>query len=174
MPPPLTDDERQRIIDLVEQGVTRNEIARQLGRSGGTITSVAQAAGLTFDRSATKTATRARRADLETQRLALAEELIGDARKLRQQLWEPAITKQVVTVGYGPGLSRPEEVVMRHDEPTFADKQRIMTSIGIATDKVLAISKHDVKADEGGEMTMLVGLVDSLRTAHSAPEPEAG
>lgn len=169
----LTDSDRMQILDMIDQGMSRNDIVRATGRGSGTVSKIAAEHGRTFDRTSTKAATRARQADLEADRLALAEELLSDARMMRRQLWEPSVTKQAMVVGDGGGAAHVETVEIAHPEPPFSDKQRIMTSVGIATDKVLAISKHDVKADEGGEQSMLVQLVDTLREAHSAPQPEA-
>lgn len=165
MPPPLTDQERQQIVDLLGQGLTRNEIARRTARSASTVTKIANEHGETFDRSQTQNATRAKLIDLEAERAELMAELLADARRLRRQLWDPMVTKQAMVVGDGGGAAHVETIEIEFEEPGFADKQRIMTSVGIAVDKVLAISKHDVKADEGAERSMLVQLVDSIRAA---------
>lgn len=150
MAKPLTDAERQEIVQLIEQGLARNEIARQTGRSLGTITNVANEHGLTFDRSATKTACEARVVDLAKRRADLMAALVEDAHKLRRQLWEPCVEKKVVTLSGGMhGVSTWEVVEVEHEQPPFADQQRILTSVGIATDKALAIDKHDNRNDEG-------------------------
>lgn len=82
---PLSAEERRRIVDLADQGWARNRIAAETGRSAGTVTSVAHAAGRSFDRAATAAATAARSVDLEarlteTQEVALAAVRRGLAR----------------------------------------------------------------------------------------------
>jgi hypothetical protein len=147
MAQPLTDDERTRIIDLARQGVARNEIARQVGRSVGTVTRTAHAAGCTFDRSATKIATAALVADAKALRAQLRVQLLDDARRLREQLWESAVERKAMTVSRGGGVSAVEIIDLYLDQPTFADKQRIMTAAAIAIDKSIALERHDDTGD---------------------------
>lgn len=61
MPAPLDPDKRNAIADAIRAGGTRNQIARDHGVSGATVTSIAKTENLTdaFDRSATKEATAA-------------------------------------------------------------------------------------------------------------------
>lgn len=143
----LSDNERGEIARLIERGLSRNEIARLTGRSAGTVSKVAQDLKLAFDRPAPSSAMQARVADLADRRRALAVLLMADAYRLREQLWQPCVEKKAMTVGEGDGLSRVEIVEIELDEPTFADKQRIMVSIGIALDKVMAIEDHDRPAE---------------------------
>lgn len=146
----LTPDEQQAILDLIDAGHTRNDIARRTHRSPGTITNIARANDRTFDRTETKTATRARQVDLAARRAELAAQLVGDAARLRAQLWEPCVERKAMAVAQGGNLGSVVEVVeVHHPRPPFADQQRIMTCVGIAVDKVLAIDRHDNQADEG-------------------------
>jgi phosphoglycolate phosphatase-like HAD superfamily hydrolase len=69
----VSEEERETLRRLHAEGKGRNEIARQLGRSAGTVTNIASELGLSFDRSATKKASEARAAYAEERRL----ELIG-------------------------------------------------------------------------------------------------
>jgi transposase-like protein len=69
----VTDKERQRVAELHAEGKGRNAIAREIGRSAGTVSSVAAQLGISFDRSAAKKATDARLAYAEERRL----EIIG-------------------------------------------------------------------------------------------------
>lgn len=62
---------------LHSDGVSRNEIARQMGWSVGTITNHAQRLGLDFDRSSTRAAIEARQVDLTAQR-QLAQQRLMD------------------------------------------------------------------------------------------------
>jgi IS30 family transposase len=89
---PVTDADRAEIRRLHSEGLGRNEIARQLGRSGRTISVQASAMGLVFDNAEmTDAATRNRKAQLAARRMDLAEALQEDAERLTEQMWEPAI-----------------------------------------------------------------------------------
>jgi IS30 family transposase len=90
-PDPVSEDELAEIRRLHAEGKGRNEIARTIGRSLRTISVHAGRMGLTFDRTATEAATEARKADLAERRAILAEALQGDAERLTEQLWEPAV-----------------------------------------------------------------------------------
>lgn len=74
--PRISDETRAAIIDDVKAGKARNEIARDRDVSAGSVTNIAHAAGLSFDRSATRNATSASVADSASRRAALAERLI--------------------------------------------------------------------------------------------------
>jgi hypothetical protein len=65
---PVTDTERDQIRTLHARGLSRNEIAKQLGRSVGTVTAHCKAMSLPFDRAATQSATEARVADMRAWR----------------------------------------------------------------------------------------------------------
>jgi transposase len=47
-PKPLTESEKQQIRDLHAEGLSRNEIAKRVGRAAGTVTAFCQREGLTF------------------------------------------------------------------------------------------------------------------------------
>ncbi|WP_425829318.1 hypothetical protein [Streptomyces fractus] len=63
---PVSDADREQVRRLHAQGLTRNAVARQIGRSASTVTKIAKAEGLRFDGGARMTgaATEARRQDL--------------------------------------------------------------------------------------------------------------
>lgn len=68
MPTPITDEDRRHVLDLHAQGVGRNDIVRRLGIAAGSVTKIVQDAGLSFDRAATRAATKARQDDLADKR----------------------------------------------------------------------------------------------------------
>jgi len=162
MAKPLTDDEKAVIVEAIEAGEPRNEIARRHQRSAGTITRIAQAHGLSFDRSKTKTATQAKVADNEAALAELRAELIADARRLRAELWEPCVEKKPMVVSDGAQVGSHVEVVEVHyDRPPFADKQRIMTSVGIAVDKAIGIDRHSRRdEDQSAVDRWLTGIIE--------------
>lgn len=81
-------EDEERLRQLHADGVSRNEIARQMGWAVGTITNHATRLGLSFDREAVRAATDARQVDLKDRRqriqgqlLDLAERTIGRAQE---------------------------------------------------------------------------------------------
>ncbi|MCI2424110.1 helix-turn-helix domain-containing protein [Saccharopolyspora sp. K220] len=63
--------------ELHAQGKTRNDIAREIGRSPSTVSRLAHAAGLSFDRSKTAAATQAKQRDNAARRADLVRRLYG-------------------------------------------------------------------------------------------------
>ncbi|MET8185715.1 hypothetical protein ABZV15_07945 [Streptomyces sp. NPDC005246] len=61
-------EDEETLRQLHADGVSRNEISRQMGWGLGTISNHAQRLGLSFDRSATRAAVEARQVDLREQR----------------------------------------------------------------------------------------------------------
>ncbi|WP_417233504.1 helix-turn-helix domain-containing protein [Arthrobacter sp.] len=63
MPVPLPPEKHHQIVELAEQGHTRNDIARTVGCSGSTVSRYVKDAGLSFARETTAAATAARQID---------------------------------------------------------------------------------------------------------------
>jgi hypothetical protein len=104
--------------------------------------------------------------------LNLADNLVDDAERLRQQLFAPSITKKVVTVGSGNGVSHAEVVEVHTDQPTYAEQTRIMTSIAIAVDKIQLMTGEATSREEFVDRTAqrekLLNRVDELAARRSA------
>ncbi|GAA2772869.1 helix-turn-helix domain-containing protein [Saccharopolyspora taberi] len=83
---PVTDTERARVRELHEQGKTRNDIAKLMGRSPGTVTVIARELGLSFDRSATAAATEAKQRDNRARRAELVDRLYTRAERVLETL----------------------------------------------------------------------------------------
>lgn len=154
---PVTDDERDEIRRLHAQRLGRNEIARRLGRGTRTISVEAERMGLTFDRTATEEATRARMADLAERRAILAEALQGDAERLTEQLWQPA---KVFNIGGKDNTYTEKEV----PEPPADAKKNLMAAAGMAIDRSLKLVPPQ---NDGGEEAAR-GMVGQLLTGLSA------
>ena len=84
---PVQPEERARVEGLIRDGVPRNEIARRTGLGAATVSRIADAAGLTFDRSATAEATRARVLDLADARTRLIAGAVRNAEEALQSVW---------------------------------------------------------------------------------------
>ncbi|RLU85876.1 helix-turn-helix domain containing protein [Streptomyces griseocarneus] len=82
MAEPITDADRKAVRHLHAEGLSRNEIARQTGRSAATVSKIAKAEGLRFEGGArVAPATEARRADAAARRELLADEALDGARQ---------------------------------------------------------------------------------------------
>jgi len=146
----VTQQERQRIVAAIKAGDACGAIAREFARSKATISGIAAAEGLSFERSATKWATEARVADVRSKLSSLADGLADDAARLRGQLFAPH-------VAFAFGGKDNEYNEHEIPEPTARDKQALMTSIGIAIDKARQITAAEAP---GGEEAR--GLVREL------------
>lgn len=106
-----------------------------------------------------------------TERLALAEGLLGDIELLREELFAPCVERQVVTVSDGRDRGSHAEIVdVELAQPNFRDQQRIMTSIAIAVDKVQVLtgqptSRIDVTGDARDRAA---GMIDELARRRDA------
>jgi hypothetical protein len=139
---PVTEADREEIRRLHGEGLGRNEIARQLGRSGRTISVHAADMGLVFDNAEmTETATRNRRAQLAARRMDLAEDLQTDAERLTEQMWQPS---KVFNIGGKDNIYTAEDV----PEPPADAKRALMGAAGMAIDRSLKLVP--VETDQQG------------------------
>ena len=132
---PITDNQRQRIIDLHAEGLSRNDIARQTGVSAGSVTNVCRANDLSFDRSATKQATESKQIDAKAVRAAVASDALDVAR-----------------LATGIIMQRLQA------DPDSINARDLGTLAGIFTDKHIALAKHDA----GNDTTATDSVVDQL------------
>ncbi|ALM38221.1 helix-turn-helix domain-containing protein [Streptomyces sp. FR-008] len=158
---PITDADRRRVRELHAQNKSRNEIARELGRSPSTVSKIAAAFDppLSFDRAPqVEAATRARTADLAARRAALALDLQGDAERLRAQLWSEC------TVGEFAGREG-EWHETRLDRPRFGDQRAIIASVQTAVGTSLRLAPAEGGEDAGQVRSMLGALGEALTHA---------
>lgn len=160
---PVTDLDRQRVKELHSQGCSRNAIARELRRSGRTITRLAGELGLSFDREETRQATEAKKADAASRRAALALAMLADAERMREQLWASC---KIYNFG-GRDNSYNEMTVA---EPPFADKLKIMQSVNIAVEKALRLDEYD-SGNAAAGVSLLGSLFTSLQAKHGTGDP---
>lgn len=141
----LTDQERQAILADIQAGeLSRNAIAKKHGRSVGTITNVADQAGLNepFDRSATENATRARSADLAEVRSQTSARLLRMANELLDRVGE-----ECTVYSFGGAENRYAEHVL--EKPPSVEVRNFMTAAAIALDKHVVLDKHDTDDSSG-------------------------
>lgn len=153
-PRPWTTDDDTNLTSLHADGATLTAAARTMGRSKATVSRHAARLGLTWDRAATAAATEAKVLDAKARRAQLQLDLLGDAERLRSQLWQPT-----VVFNFGGKDNTYNET--RLTEPTFADKLKIVQAAGIAVDRSLKLDLHDSAATA----TAVVGLLQQTATA---------
>jgi hypothetical protein len=132
----LTDAQRLRIMDMVRAGRGRNEIAREIGVSGGTISRVASKAGLTFDRTETRRATDARSADAKARRTVLSLAMLGDLEDARLRLAEMVGARDFQLTAQGIDLLARAYVNLHKLEP---DDNGLGEAKGMVASMLLAI-----------------------------------
>lgn len=154
----ITEAERARILELHGEGMSRNAIAREVGRSPGSVSNVVHAEGLSFERTAEVIqATQAKQLDNRGKRARLEELLLDDALRLREQLWEPTLV-----YNFGGKDNTYEEHHL--DRPDFGGQQAIMRTVGVAIDKAVKIAEVDSARQDAGPVVSLLGaLVDGFR-----------
>jgi hypothetical protein len=162
---PVTAEDEAAVRRLHADGKSRNDIAREIGRSPSTVSKLAGKLGLSFDREATAAATAAKSADLAARRIAFAETLHDSAETLHRQLFAPCI---VGAFGGKDNVCSQK----RLDRPMFADQRQIMSSVSIALDKSLKLvpPRDEQGAAEG--VSMLVSLADGIRALAARQEAD--
>jgi transcriptional regulator with XRE-family HTH domain len=128
----ITDDQKAEIRALFDQGLSRNEIARRTGVSAGSVTKIINDSGRSFDRSATKDATRAKQLDLAAARLSLAERLNDAAHAMLDMIDQP------FTVYAFGGRDNTFAQATLDSAPVDA-RRTIITSAAIVFDKITKI-----------------------------------
>lgn len=155
---PLAQGVIAEIQRLAADGVGRNEIARQLGVSAGTVTRHAPAGS--FDRKSTAAAVKARKVDLAARRAEIAALLLEDAARLRAQLWQPHIA-----FAFGGKENTYNEHPL--SEPTPADKRALITSAVTALNAHLRLVDHDADGGLHDAESVLDGFMDAVATRAS-------
>lgn len=150
MAKPLTQEQRDQITELHKAGKSRNDISRITGVSAGTVTNVCRAAGLTFDRSKTKEASRAKQVDLTEARLNLAYRLNTVANDMLDM-----IDKPFTVYNFGGKDNTFAEATL--DSAPVEARRTIVTASAIVFDKITRI----VEKDNGG-LDQAVGVLDQI------------
>jgi hypothetical protein len=156
---PVTAEERARLRQLHAKGLGRNAIAAELGRSAGTVTKLAAEMGLSFDRTHTVEATAAKKADAAALRAQLTLDYLSDAQRLRQQMWQ-----QHKYWDWGGKDHLYDEVTV--DEPTPADKLKLMQASATAADRSMKLELHDADKSADDAKSMLGSLAAGLQAAY--------
>jgi predicted transcriptional regulator len=143
----------ERIRELAAQGLGRNEVARRLEVSPRTVSKYAPAGS--FDRSATAAAVKARQVDMAERRAVLAENLLGDAERLREQIWQRALV-----YNFG-GKDNTYEEHELEEQPTDA-KRTLMQAVATAVNAHVRLVDHDGDGGLDEAKSVLDGFMDAV------------
>lgn len=169
--PAITDEQREQVLRLAREGtLSRNQIAKDVGISAGSVTNITKAAGLSFDRTATEQAVKSRKADLAARRTELQLHALQDAARLRLQLWAPASYTELgkfsdpkEAMGAG-GRSWTEPVHYTLPQPTVADQLKLVQAVSllVTTEAKMAAAAGDTDTEHGKAMLVqLMGMLDT-------------
>ncbi len=150
---PLSAEKVREIVRLAAARVGRNEIARRLGVSVGAVTRHAPAGS--FDRSATAAGVKARKTDMAARRAELASKLLGDAERIREGLWKPALV-----FNFGGKDNTYNDHTL--DRPSFADQRNIILSANTALAAHLRLVDHDSDGGVAHAESVLDAFMDSV------------
>lgn len=157
---PVNDETRAGIVAAHGEGKSRNAIAKQFGVAGGTVTRICADAGLTFDRTQTEIAVRARSVDLAAERLLLSKKMIIAAGDLLDELGAPYLV-----YNFG-GKENDFNSQVLDSAPVDVRRSAVVTA-GIAFDKATKVLE---KTNDG--MGRAESLVDHLEQFFDTiPEP---
>lgn len=150
---PHHDDQ---LRELHAQELSTREIGARMGFDFSTVAKHARDLGLPFDRSRTAAAAHAAETDAKARRALLAHRFLDEANdaldKLHDEYDFVAATKDGIQVRT---LDRPDAGAYRN----------FMTSAGIATDKAIALDKHDTDSVSEVAKSMLEKLLDLVPDA---------
>jgi hypothetical protein len=155
---PVQPEERERVRQLHAEGRSRNEIARELGRGVATVTRIAQASGLKFDREQTKAATTAAVADNKAIRTATSRRFLDEANKALDRL-----SAEYLVHAFGGKDNDYNEHTLQL--PPAGETRNLMTAAAVAFDKHLAADKHDADTGTEGARSVLGALGEALQVA---------
>ena len=146
--------EQERILELYAQGMSRNAISREIGRSSKLVSRVVNEAGGSFSRASTAKATEAKVLDAAAKRAALENLLLEDAAKLRDRLW-----KDCLVFNFGGKDNTYAEALL--DEPTYTDKLKIIQSVSTAIQTSLRLSEHDA-GTQRHSVNLIISTAEAL------------
>ena len=162
MPQAITDAERTRILELQSEGMSRNAICRETGRSAGLVTRVVQAAGRSFERAPEiAAATEAKRVDNASRRADAIAKLYTQSGHLFDRLAADTFT----TTGYDRSGNAVTTVLERDATPPADLRHLAATAVNMlqAAARLEDVDKAGAGAAEG--RSIVAGLFDALKDA---------
>jgi hypothetical protein len=151
---PFTEDDQRRLRELHANGLSLTRISKEMRRASSTIHLWSTRLGLSYDRSATATAVKAKVIDAAARRAAFAEACIDDAERLRTRMWTPFRQVQYV----GRDGDRVEDVL---DEPPPAEQYTYMRAAALAADKHMKLIDFD-KGEDGQRLSKVDAFLNLM------------
>ncbi|WP_217183383.1 hypothetical protein [Streptomyces sp. AC495_CC817] len=152
----ISETQKAHVLSLHAEGLARNEIARRVGISAGSVTNICRAADRTFDRSETKQATEARQVDLAAGRIRLAEKMLAASEDMLDVIDGP-----YEVYNFGGKDNTFESRVL--DSAPVEVRRNVITTAGITFDKLTRIVE---RSDTG--LDQAVGVIDTLAAGFTA------
>lgn len=165
---PVTAEDHEAVRRLAAQGLGRNAIARELGRSPRTISVIAAELDppVTFDRTATAVATQARVIDAKARRAVLMERYYEQAHKHLDRLDRNVHNITEVSIG--------KVVRYRADDLPTQDVRNLMQASTVAANQALKLEAMDTANGVDDAKSMLGQLAAGLTAAYNAMNEGAG
>lgn len=152
---PVEAHVRARIIELVEAGLSRNAVARELKVSPSTVSKVASEESLTFDRSVSAAAVAAKQADAKARRAEIQLALVDKAEEFLHSIDEPFLA-----FSFGGKDNTYEEHEL--DGPPTGDILNLMRATSLALKEARDLRKDDDDEGVGEAESLLMNLILEL------------
>jgi hypothetical protein len=149
---PLTEAEKQSILDAYDQGKSRNTIAAELGFSGYTVSKVVKERGKAFPGAEqTKAKTEAWVKEAAARRQALADKMLSNAERLADSMFSSRVY-------FDWGGKDHEYDEKEQPEPTDADKLKVAQAVSTSVKAHIDLVKADDKVEVDAAQSMLTGF----------------
>ena len=164
--PPMSAKEKARLRALHAEGKSCRQIGKALGRGAATVSRHAAAMGLSFAREATVKATSARVIDLAAFRAQEAVALAEDARRIREQLWQPFLAWSI---------GGRENVYTEHEmpRPDPRTQRDIVLSAKACHEASLKLTESTAGDGDKDAVSLLHQLGDAFRQVGDYPDDAA-
>jgi hypothetical protein len=153
-PRPVTDQTRADVERLFAAGLGRNEIARELEISAGTVSKVAKSLGLLFNREQTALAVAARQVDLAEMRARLEKKLLVRADEALEAMDQPYLLGS-----FGGKENVWNETLL--DEAPVEVKRNLMTIAGIGVQRAAELGRRTTAGEQLGVAESLADSIDA-------------
>ncbi|SOB83149.1 helix-turn-helix domain-containing protein [Streptomyces sp. 1331.2] len=163
---PITENDRERVRRLHADGLSRNAIAAQIGRSSSTVSKIAAELGLAFTGGArVAPATAARQEDLAALRRDLTARLYRRAAANLDRIEAGAYVRVEL-------LPTGDTVDVVSDDPPAADERHHSQAIGGYLTSAARLAEIDAGTSGHEVRSMLTDLARGLRDAFASDEDE--
>lgn len=155
---PLNERDYEQVKALHAQGMNRNSIAREIKRAQSTVSKIARELGLTFDRTRTAEATKAKVIDAKARRAELALKLLDLAHDEADAFRQPCTLHSFG----GKDHTYNSKTV---DKPPPRERRDMAATLNILVDRHLRLVEADADNGVDTAKSVLGNLMGALRTA---------